>query len=165
MHSGTAALGHDDPWLWADWWHAAAQGTSEQAGAQQQPRATRTERGECGCLSTRAARPTSRRHSGSPRDRDLHRAMPEPLKSWCRLQESNPRPPDYKSGALPTELSRRRGCPSGIAAGVQRGQPLFLSAVAMALIDSCSPSAIRGSSSPDRWRFISSTCSRFSGSI
>src|SRR5690606_13150154 len=24
----------------------------------------------------------------------------------CRLQDSNPRPPDYKSGALPTELSR-----------------------------------------------------------
>ena len=27
-------------------------------------------------------------------------------KNWCRLQGSNPRPPDYKSGALPTELSR-----------------------------------------------------------
>src|SRR5256885_14256375 len=26
--------------------------------------------------------------------------------NWCRLQDSNPRPPDYKSGALPTELSR-----------------------------------------------------------
>jgi aldehyde dehydrogenase (NAD+) len=25
---------------------------------------------------------------------------------WCRLQDSNPWPPDYKSGALPTELSR-----------------------------------------------------------
>jgi hypothetical protein len=25
---------------------------------------------------------------------------------WCRLQDSNLRPPDYKSGALPTELSR-----------------------------------------------------------
>jgi hypothetical protein len=25
---------------------------------------------------------------------------------WCRLRDSNPRPPDYKSGALPTELSR-----------------------------------------------------------
>ena len=25
---------------------------------------------------------------------------------WCRLQESNPRPTDYKSAALPTELSR-----------------------------------------------------------
>ncbi len=25
---------------------------------------------------------------------------------WCRLQESNPRPDDYKSTALPTELSR-----------------------------------------------------------
>lgn len=28
-------------------------------------------------------------------------------KQWCRLQDSNPWPPDYKSGALPTELSRR----------------------------------------------------------
>ncbi len=27
---------------------------------------------------------------------------------WCRRQESNSRPPDYKSGALPTELHRRR---------------------------------------------------------
>src|SRR3546814_3968712 len=26
--------------------------------------------------------------------------------SWCRLRDSNPRPPDYKSGALPAELSR-----------------------------------------------------------
>src|ERR1700730_14559435 len=26
---------------------------------------------------------------------------------WCRLQDLNLRPPDYKSGALPTELSRR----------------------------------------------------------
>ena len=25
---------------------------------------------------------------------------------WCRLQELNPRPIDYKSTALPTELSR-----------------------------------------------------------
>ncbi len=26
--------------------------------------------------------------------------------NWCRRQESNSRPPDYKSGALPTELHR-----------------------------------------------------------
>lgn len=26
---------------------------------------------------------------------------------WCRLQESNPRPTDYKSVALPAELNRR----------------------------------------------------------
>ncbi len=25
---------------------------------------------------------------------------------WCRVRDSNPRPPDYKSGALPTELTR-----------------------------------------------------------
>jgi hypothetical protein len=29
------------------------------------------------------------------------------LEKWCRLQDSNPWPPDYKSGALPTELSRQ----------------------------------------------------------
>lgn len=27
---------------------------------------------------------------------------------WCRLRDSNPRPPDYKSEALPTELNRLR---------------------------------------------------------
>ena len=25
---------------------------------------------------------------------------------WCRLKDLNPQPPDYKSGALPIELSR-----------------------------------------------------------
>ena len=25
---------------------------------------------------------------------------------WCRLRDLNPQPPDYKSGALPVELSR-----------------------------------------------------------
>ena len=30
------------------------------------------------------------------------------LEYWCRRQESNSRPPDYKSGALPTELHRRK---------------------------------------------------------
>ncbi len=40
---------------------------------------------------------------------------------WCRLQGSNPRPPDYKSGALPTELSRhRRSHASGNAEGRDR---------------------------------------------
>lgn len=29
--------------------------------------------------------------------------------TWCRLRDSNPRPPDYKSGALPTVLSRPLG--------------------------------------------------------
>ena len=29
-----------------------------------------------------------------------------PLILWCRLQESNPRPSDYKSAALPAELNR-----------------------------------------------------------
>ena len=33
------------------------------------------------------------------------------LFTWCRLRDSNPRPPDYKSGALPTELSRRAANP------------------------------------------------------
>src|SRR5262249_54308198 len=27
--------------------------------------------------------------------------------NWCRVRGSNPRPPDYKSGALPTELTRQ----------------------------------------------------------
>ncbi len=26
---------------------------------------------------------------------------------WCRLRDLNPQPPDYKSGALPVELSRQ----------------------------------------------------------
>ena len=30
----------------------------------------------------------------------------DPQNSWCRLEDSNPRPIDYKSIALPTELSR-----------------------------------------------------------
>ena len=30
-----------------------------------------------------------------------------PLFYWRRLQESNPRPSDYKSAALPSELNRR----------------------------------------------------------
>ena len=29
------------------------------------------------------------------------------LKDWCRLEDLNPRPTDYKSAALPTELSRQ----------------------------------------------------------
>jgi len=29
-------------------------------------------------------------------------------KTWCRLQDSNPPPHDYKSSALPDELSRQR---------------------------------------------------------
>src|ERR1044072_5935184 len=30
------------------------------------------------------------------------------LKIWCRGRDSNPRPPLYESGALPTELPRHR---------------------------------------------------------
>src|SRR2546422_663986 len=30
------------------------------------------------------------------------------LDLWCRVEESNPRPTDYKSAALPTELTRHR---------------------------------------------------------
>ena len=37
---------------------------------------------------------------------DEVKPIPKSLKTWCRLQDSNPWPPDYKSGALPTELSR-----------------------------------------------------------
>src|SRR5690606_108484 len=40
----------------------------------------------------------------------------ERMRSWCRLRDSNPRPPDYKSGALPTELSRPAGDVTGLFA-------------------------------------------------
>ncbi len=39
------------------------------------------------------------------RVRQIHQRFQ--LVEWCRQQGSNPRPPDYKSGALPTELYRR----------------------------------------------------------
>ena len=35
-----------------------------------------------------------------------HFANP-PTKKWCRLRESNPQPPDYKSDALPVAPSRQ----------------------------------------------------------
>jgi hypothetical protein len=41
---------------------------------------------------------------------------------WCRLQESNPRPTDYKSVALPAELSRPRDLCSETK---RRGQRTF----------------------------------------
>src|SRR6185312_12433160 len=59
---------------------------------------------------------------GGPSDKTIHpqfadrldRQRPEPPErrpwytiAWCRQQESNPRPTDYKSVALPTELCRR----------------------------------------------------------
>jgi hypothetical protein len=37
-----------------------------------------------------------------------HFATP-PRRSWCRLQDLNPQPTDYKSVALPIELSRQIG--------------------------------------------------------
>ena len=36
------------------------------------------------------------------RELQLHHSS----KQWCRLKDLNPQPPDYKSGALPIELSR-----------------------------------------------------------
>ena len=39
--------------------------------------------------------------------------------AWCRLQESNPRPDDYKSTALPTELSRLCARSSTVAGPVK----------------------------------------------
>ena len=38
------------------------------------------------------------------------------LFDWCRHQESNSGPPDYKSGALPTELYRLTEIPCGTSA-------------------------------------------------
>lgn len=60
-------------------------------------------------------------HNGSPNRSDFPTrcptVAPDPLapakhcanilKYWCRLQDSNPRPTDYKSVALPAELNRR----------------------------------------------------------
>src|SRR5205809_2378547 len=34
--------------------------------------------------------------------------LQEHIVNRCRVEESNPRPTDYKSAALPTELTRRR---------------------------------------------------------
>lgn len=38
--------------------------------------------------------------------------MTQDRSDWCRPQESNLRPPDYKSGALPTELGRPGDSPT-----------------------------------------------------
>jgi hypothetical protein len=49
-----------------------------------------------------------------------HRPLGHASKYWCPRQESNPRPPAYKAGALPTELQghgcqgRHRTCDHGI---------------------------------------------------
>ena len=44
-------------------------------------------------------------------NRTMRLSIKQPIPSdfllWCRLEESNPRPTDYDSVALPTELSRR----------------------------------------------------------
>ena len=46
-------------------------------------------------------------------------------RNWCRLKDSNPWPPDYKSGALPTELSRHSCLPYRFATS-GRGIPARL---------------------------------------
>ena len=45
---------------------------------------------------------------------------------WCRLQDSNPRPSDYKSDALPAELSRHAGnaVTTSISAAAQAAVPV-----------------------------------------
>jgi hypothetical protein len=48
------------------------------------------------------------------------------LENWCRLQDSNPWPPDYKSGALPTELSRRILVDAPLASNHAKGPALCL---------------------------------------
>lgn len=53
---------------------------------------------------------------------------------WCRQQGSNPRPPDYKSGALPTELYRPDAL-STHAPGVL--QPLMAKSPEMVLAVAC----------------------------
>jgi hypothetical protein len=56
-------------------------------------------------------------------------APPRPQKNkgkWCRLQDSNPWPPDYKSGALPTELSRPMVIAAPLASKHAKGPALCL---------------------------------------
>jgi hypothetical protein len=43
-------------------------------------------------------------------------------REWCRQQDLNPRPPDYKSGALPTELYRPAGVANTGALRLQAGE-------------------------------------------
>ena len=57
---------------------------------------------ECGEPSCYPKRYPKREWAAQERRNDLNYRF-----IWCRLQESNPRPDDYKSTALPTELSRR----------------------------------------------------------
>ena len=54
-----------------------------------------------------AALPPERQTQNSPT------ALTIGLFDWCRHQESNSGPPDYKSGALPTELYRLTEIPYG----------------------------------------------------
>ena len=49
------------------------------------------------------------------------------LGEWCRLEDSNPWPPDYKSGALPTELSRRLVAIAPLASNYAKGPALSFS--------------------------------------
>ncbi len=52
-------------------------------------------------------------HSGK-RFADGAAPQRNPLILWCRLQESNPRPSDYKSAALPAELNRQSSCSDSV---------------------------------------------------
>src|SRR6056297_1444877 len=60
---------------------------------------------ELACGSVRTGCSVGGSNGGTGRDRGQSRSGAS-MGIWCRLRDSNPRPPDYKSGALPTELSR-----------------------------------------------------------
>jgi hypothetical protein len=58
-----------------------------------------------------ASKPQTQHRHGTRGRGPLQRRLNDALKyrtKWCRRTGSNRRPPDYKSGALPTELLRRR---------------------------------------------------------
>ena len=76
----------------------------------------------------------------------------EPLCSWCRHQESNPGPTDYKSVALPAELYRQTGRHySDCARRVNRSLPSTCAASGDQR-RSASSSRLRGVSSPAQKR-------------
>lgn len=118
--------------------------------------------------------PHRRHHSvpipmiGAPHDR-LPIPSPTTAASPRRWRLSPPRPDAIRlSGpraapSTPRAIGRaERGHDKRLSPGAQ---PLLRKAVAMALMVSSIPSLMRGSASPARCRFRSSTCNRLSGSI
>ena len=73
------------------------------------------------CTGSRGRKP-GRRH-GSPRQEGLLPGGCVREEDWCRLRDSNPRPSDYKSDALPAELNRHEDRrPTAVDRFVSTGQ-------------------------------------------